>query len=288
MGKRKSLVRQGIERLLSMAAYGQSKHRDKRKNHGKPARDKIYSSRTMNNYIDAVSRFLKWVQRAHGCRALDETRQYVSKYLEMRIATKSAWTVRMEAAALAKLFQCSTTELGVELPKRRRKNIKQHREEKWRGHFNPGKHPDLVAFSKASGLRRHELALVTPADVYQDEGGQVFVFVRSGKGGKSRYAPSLNDEPLRIAQQAAAEGRELIFEHIPKYMPVHEYRAQYAQEIYRRNARDIANLPRNERYICRGDMSGKVFDKNAMSMASQALGHSRLSVVADHYLYDPS
>lgn len=288
MGKRKSLVRQGVEKLLSMAAYGQSKHDDKRKNHGKPAKEKVYSSCTMDNYIDVVSRYLKWAQKAHGCRDLDETRQHVSDYLTIRIASKSPWTVRMEAAALAKLFQCSTTELGVEFPQRHRKDITQHRGNKWVGHFNPNNYPDLVAFSKATGLRRHELEMVSPMDVYRDDNGQVFVFVRSGKGGKSRYAPSLNDEPLHIAQRAATEGRDLIFEHIPKYMPVHEYRAQYAQEIYRRNARSIANLTRNERYICRGDMAGKVFDKKAMSMASQALGHSRLSVIADHYLYEPS
>lgn len=288
MGKRKSLVRQGVEKLLSMAAYGHSKHDDKRKNHGKPAREKIYSSCTMDNYLDVATRFLKWVQRAHGCRDLDETQQYVPDYLTIRIVSKSPWTVRMEAAALAKLFQCSTTGLGVELPKRHRKSIKQHRENKWVGHFNPDHYPHLVAFSKASGLRRHELEMVSPMDVYRDDNGRVFVFVRSGKGGKSRHAPCLNDEPLRIAQQAVAEGRELVFEHIPKYMPVHEYRARYAQEIYRRNVRDLANLPRNERYICRGDMAGKVFDKKAMSMASQALGHSRLSVIADHYLYEPS
>ena len=132
MGKRKSLVRQGVEKLLSMAAYGHSKHHDKRENHGKPAREKIYSSCTMDNYIDVASRFLKWTQKAHGCRNLDETRQHVSEYLTIRIATKSAWTARMEAAALAKLFQSSTTELGVELPKRHRKNITQHRDNKYK------------------------------------------------------------------------------------------------------------------------------------------------------------
>ena len=288
MGKRKSLVRQGVEKLLSMAAYGQSKYQDKLKNNRKPAIDKIYSSRTMDNYIDVVSRFLRWAQKAHACRNLEETRQYVAEYLRARIATKSAWTVRMEAAAIAKLFQCSTTELGVELPTRHRKDITQHRDERWRGHFNPDKYPDLVSFAKSSGLRRHELEAVTPEDVYRSTDGQVYVFVRSGKGGKSRHAPCLNDQPLRVAQQALAQGRKVIFDHIPKYAPIHEYRAMYAQEMYRRNARNPEKLSPRERYICRGDMVGAAFDKAALSLTSQALGHARLSVVVDHYLYDTS
>ena len=50
MGHRKALVRQGVEKLLAMAAYGHSKHLDKQENKGFPAREKIYSSRQV---IDA-------------------------------------------------------------------------------------------------------------------------------------------------------------------------------------------------------------------------------------------
>ena len=52
MGHRKSLVRQGNEKLLSMAAFGDSKYADKKANGGLPDIGKIYSSKTMDNYID--------------------------------------------------------------------------------------------------------------------------------------------------------------------------------------------------------------------------------------------
>ena len=37
-------------------------------------------------------------------------------------------------------------------------------------------------------------------------------------------------------------------------------------------------------YWCRGDRKGEWLDKGAMLDASEALGHSRLSVVGEHYI----
>ncbi len=283
MGRRRSIVRQGVDKLLSMAAFGESKHADKKVNGGFPARDKIYSSVTMDSYIDYATRFLRWAQKTHGCRYLEEALEYAGEYLEQRIQTCSAWTVRAEAAGLAKLYQCSMDSFGVELPVRSRDDIEQHRGEKWIGHFSPEKHPDLEAFCTASGLRRHEVAAASPLDVSK-ENDQVFVGT-VGKGGKYRRALCLNDEPWRIAQEAMAAGRDRIFDHIPKYAPIHAYRAKYAQTIYDNLARPVDTIPQKERYVCRGNKKGIVYDKKALAQVSMALGHQRLDVIADNYLY---
>lgn len=37
-------------------------------------------------------------------------------------------------------------------------------------------------------------------------------------------------------------------------------------------------------YVCRGDLQGIVYDRKAMEIASKALGHNRISVIAGHYL----
>ena len=285
MGRRKSLVRQGMEKLLGMAAFGDSKFEDKKVNGGFPAREKIYSSVTMDNYIDYVSRFLRWAQETHSCRYLEEALPYVGEFLEQRIQTQSAWTVRAEAAGIAKLFQVSMNDFGVELPKRSRDDIEQHRGEKWLGHFSPERNKDLVAFCLATGLRRHEVEKSSPDDVWEENGS---IYVKTvGKGGKFRIVKCLNDAPLKIAQAAAAAGQDLIFEHVPKYAPIHEYRAQFAKTLYEMVARPVEEVPRNEQYICRGKKQGIVYDKNALSVVSVALGHGnqRVDVVADNYLY---
>jgi hypothetical protein len=78
-------------------------------------------------------------------------------------------------------------------------------------------------------------------------------------------------------------------------MDVHSYRGDYATAIYKMYARPIDEIPydkvdsygrlyQSDVYICRGDRAGLKLDKKAMLKASQALGHSRICVVAGHYL----
>ena len=278
--KHKSIVRQATERLRSMAAWGQSKHADKAQNGGKPAIDKIYSYSTMRNYIDASARFAKWARKEHGCRDLDQARQYTGEYLKGRMdAGKSAWTVRRDAAALGKLYQCQTTELGVTLPGRNRADVKQHRTGASKGHFSEARNKDLVDLCRSTGLRRHEVAQLRPDDVTQTPDGRTLVHVRQGKGGKARTVQALDNTAARLAEQASLAGRSTVIEHIPKYAPIHEYRAQFAQTMYAQMARDLKTLPSSEKYHCRGDRKGACYDKKAMAAVSVALGHNRLDVM---------
>lgn len=283
MGHRKSIIKQTIDQLQGMAAYGQSKHQDKLANGGKPSVEKIYSYSTMSNYMDVATQFAAWARATYGCRTVSEARQYTGEYLQQRMDRGlSAWTVRRDAAALGKLYQCQTTDLGVQLPTRHRAAVTQHRGDKSAGHFSESRHQDLVDLCRATGLRRHEVAALRPSDVIKDPQGRVIVTVQQGKGGKYRQVVALDDRPYQIAQAAAADGRDRVIEHIPKYAPVHTYRAQFAQEMYRQIARDTATLPRQEVYCCRSDRAGTHYDKAAMGAVSAALGHSRLDVVTNY------
>lgn len=287
--KKKSIVRQVQERFESMAAYGESKYLDKKmsKNH-KPAANKIYSYSTMKNYIDAGVRFAKWARDQHGCKTVEEAEQYTGAYLQYRMDKGlSAWTVLRDAAALAKLYQKLSTELGVNLPSRQREEVHQHRrEETWRGHFSEKKHWLLVETAKACGLRSREFKALRPEDVQRTADGKCIVHVARGKGGKERWVEALSDAPARAAEAAAAAGQELVFPHIPKYAPLHYYRrAFYAQNYYDSIARPIQQLKKKEKYICRGDSrSGEVFDRDAVLKTSQQLGHGRRDVAVASYL----
>lgn len=278
--KRKSIVKQAVDRLQDMAAWGHSKHQDKAANGGKPALEKIYSHCTMDNYKAVAATYAGWAREAHGCRDIDQARQYTGEYLRGRMAVGlSAWTVRRDAAALAKLYQCQTTELGAELPTRHRGDITQHRGGKSKGHFSEARHKDLADLCRATGLRRHEVAQLRPGDVEQI-GGKTFVTVQQGKGGKYRRIEALNDAPARLAEKA--QGRDRLIEHIPKYAPCHEWRAEFAQAMYRQLARDPVQLPAREVYRCRADRAGVCYDKQAMKAVSLALGHARLDVVTNY------
>ncbi|MBQ9199846.1 MAG: hypothetical protein IJ141_06660 [Lachnospiraceae bacterium] len=70
----------------------------------------------------------------------------------------SAYTLKLDAAALAKLYQCPTEEFGVELPPRRRENITRSRGHAVRDDsFSLSNNAEIVNYCRGTGLRRQEL-----------------------------------------------------------------------------------------------------------------------------------
>jgi len=273
-----------------MGHWSVSKHADKNKagNDGRPDKETIYSHSTMANYQDAAIRFVKWARDTHGCRDVDSARQYAGDYIRYRMDHDySAWTVRRDAAAIAKLYKTRTTDIewGVKLPVRHRADVTQHRTNASSGHFSESRNRDLVDLCRGTGLRRHEVAALRPEDVSRADDGRLMVHVERGKGGKTRdvaVLPQYADRISAMASKAAAAGQGTVISHIPKYAPCHVYRAEYARNMYAMLARDTSTLPRSEVYRCRLDRSGVEFDKVAMGLVSKNLGHSRLDVMTSY------
>lgn len=295
---RGSLVYQLTKELEGMKAFGSSKYADKLVNHGKPAKDRIYSYKTFHNYLSVGCAFINFVRTEHpSVKTLDDARLYAAEYLNQRIGRGlSGWTVRLDAAALAKIFQCSCYDLGVQLPPRNRSAIIKNKTHSWKGHFSPDKNKDQVEFCLGTGLRRSELMKVTPEQVVQKETG-VWLMGIKGKGGRVRDVPVDPQYAARvqeIAQDARDTGRDRIFERVSKNLPAHEYRALYAQNYYERIARPESELDRDRRfrmqngrersevYEARRDRAGTHYDARAMEVVSYALGHSRLDVVTNY------
>lgn len=56
--------------------------------------------------------------------------------------------------------------------------------------------------------------------------------------------------------------------------------------LYERYARDVSKISnKKERYSMRKDRAGEVYDRVAMQIVSKNLGHTRVSVIAQSYLY---
>lgn len=280
VGSRKSLIRQVSERLHSFKSYGQSKYEDKQQNGGKPCKDKIYSISTMKAYHESCCQFAKWVKNEHNCRYLDDAKQYVGEYLNIRMKNNSAWSVCKDASALAKLYQCNSTDFGVGLPTRHRGDRTKHNPAP-KG-FKEENHKDLADFCRATGLRRHEVTALTIDDIKTNTKGETIVHVKQGKGGKARTVTALNNTPLKLKEQAILAGKDKIIDHIPNRAPIHSWRREFAKEMYNKIARDVSNLTSKEIYKCRDDMKGRCFDRTAMKKVSVALGHARTDVVTNY------
>ena len=279
MSKHKSIIRQAQEVLLFLLCIGQSKHLAKKQG---IASDGIYSWNTYKSYLRKVCNFLKWAKERYGCRMLDEARQYVDEYLQSRIDLGySPYTQKLIVCAIAKLYRCSTKDF-IPTQIRHRANISRSRQGK--AIFSEEKNEVFVDLCKSTGLRRHELRNLRPENLNFDEAtGEYKLINIKGKGGRVRECPILSDKAVeRILNTPPGQN---VWSKIPSRADIHSYRAEYCKSIYNLHARPIDTIPIKERYYCRADMKGVVLDRKAMAIASQALGHNRISVIAGHYLY---
>lgn len=277
---RGSLVKQVQDSLDAKLQIGRKKKPDKLSG---ISQNYIYNWETYHSYLKHCCYFVKWCKENHGCKTIEQCKAYASEWMKTR-ESLSVYTQKLEASALVKLYGCTLEELNIHTAARQRKDITRSRNTVKRDrHFSESNHAELVAFCRATGLRRAELKALRGTALYQDRSGYYLHISSGSKGGRERYAPIIGDKDLviRLCKQA---GDGKVFEEIPSGADIHSYRRDYATAVYRKHARPLEQLTAKEKYYCRGDRKGEVFDRAAMRIASNALGHGRIEVIAGHYL----
>lgn len=292
-----SLIGQADARLQKMTqtGVGRSKHQDKIDDVDYKY---IYTWKTYQAYIKHCCYFLDWCKENHGCRCktLKQCRQYVPEWIKSRRGL-SASTQKLDVAALSKLYRCHHGRgqkpfKDVETDTRRRANIKRSRGDAVRDkHFSEKNNADLITFCKCSGLRRAELQDLRFEDFRLaapdgNEGPGLYVH-RSTKGGRVRrinFVGSKDEIALCCDIMSKSNGLTKVWGKVHSGADIHSYRADYATRVYQMYARPIATLNHDEIYYCRGDRKGTWLDKKAMLVASKALGHNRISIIASNYL----
>lgn len=276
--------------LRPMRAYGVSKHDDAQAakeaglNPSEVTFKKIYSCKTYENYYKEGCRFMKWARSEHKCETVAEARQYAEEYVQVQIERgMSPSTVKTRAAALGKIYQDSIL-AKVETPDRQRSEITRSRNVVERdSHFSQANNRDFIEFCRSTGLRRHELAGLK-CDQLVEHDGRIWIEGVKGKGGKVRDVPVTGNQEL-VRKMMSGEGK-VFPKGLPNYADIHSYRADYACRVYLEHARPLGELERSEKYYCRKDMAGTVFDKEAMRITSNALGHNRIEIIASNYLHN--
>jgi integrase len=197
MGKRRSIVRQVLDRFDSLMATGESRHTAKLAAWTAGGRTwsvsdgRLDAFRTRKGYQAIVLRLVNWCTTALGLRfralsELDErAEELVARYLAEGLAAgKSAWTLKSERSAFRLFFGRRNLAACVRLPARRRADITRSRRAAIRDtQFDPAHWRELITFLDATGLRRSEVARVRVRDVYDDADGYLHVAVK-GKGGR--------------------------------------------------------------------------------------------------------
>ena len=124
----------------------------------------IHSYDTREIYQKAVMWFLNWCRDTENIRDLDKIDEQADELASLYLADRmgqpdiSAWTLYTERSALRIFFQDRELTDCIELPERKRENIKRSRYPTVRDrHINLDNWQHVIQFCLASGLRREEL-----------------------------------------------------------------------------------------------------------------------------------
>lgn len=289
---KKSLTRQVQEALESKLKIGCSKHEDKKLG---VANDYIYSYSTLKTYMKECNYFVKYCHQQHKCKTIEECKQYVAEWIDTR-RHLSAYTLKLDLSAIAKLYGVPATEFDIATPSRTMNKITRSRgEKKMDKNFSKKNNADLIAFARSTGLRRNELKYLKGTDLINKDGKWYINVTVGSKGGRPRTSPIIGDID-KVVEMMQAAGDNKVFKKIHAAADIHSFRAEYATQLYKQLARPIEEIPfdrinkgtgkrfQSQVYCCRGADRGLKFDKKALVAVSHALGHSRLCVVPEHYL----
>lgn len=197
----------------------------------------------------------------------------------------SAYTVKLEASALAKLFHCSTKD-SIKTRARKRSELSRSRGDKIRDkHFSEEKNKEFVQFCKCTSLRRNEIKSLTGDKLILKDDIYYIQVDSCAKGGRYREVPIIGDVNAIVVRMKLC-GDNKVWSRIPTGADIHSYRADYATAFYLQKARKLHLIPKKECYYCRKDRKDLWLDIIAMLATSKALGHNRISVIAEHYLSD--
>ena len=254
----------------------------------------IFSTTTLKVYTRQVYYYFRWIEdQGITLKNFQQSSEYVQQYLDwMSDRGLSPYSIKLAGCAILKLFPGKY--LGqYDSPSRSRGDITKGRGHDLKYFLSLRKnHPELYMFGLATGLRKKkELAAVRGSFLVEKE-GKYYIHIK-GKNGLVRDAPIIGDRETvsKIVNMMKEAGEEKLFAEsgvygkIPWGFDEHTLRSIYAVRIYLAHERPMDTLAKEEKYYCAGDYIGIALDKRAMKIASEALGHHRLNVIASSYLW---
>lgn len=284
--KSKSIVYICNQELKSKTRFGESRHKAKMTGE---ACKYIYSYNTFETYKKWINNMIKWCRsEGYKLKSLEDIDRYSDIYLQHLINNNySPYTIQLVRSSLSKLLGVEYTHFKVEIPTRKRSKITRSRNRTLSlKNFSESKNMEQVIFCKTTGCRAFE-ARAAIGDNLKCIMGEYYLFIPRGKGGKSRLAKlyGTQEEIELVVQMCQNAGKSKVLPEFKNAANTHGYRADYAQRVYLANCRDLSTLNRHEIMFGRNDMKGRKLDKKALLITSKMLGHNRISVVANNYLY---
>lgn len=299
MARNKNIKIQMHNKINEKIAIGKSRHEEKANSDNRQS-DYIHSYNTADSYRQTVDEFSAWLKEnksdiwnSKNLESIDKDTAY--EYLRSREDKGcSPHTVSKDMSAINKTLGLGLEKKEGGLKNRSNKNITRSRNRcKHDSEYNYKNYKEQIEFAKSFGLRRESIY----GGAYQVKEKSLFKSLEDGKiycrviekGGKYREAPCLASREAYIKENYKNIGysmpmskdefrelynssEEVLFDKYTKKIDNHAFRREYAKELYDELKGD------SEKNNYRG------YDEKTIKKVSEALGHSRLDVVIDHYL----
>jgi len=300
MSRKSRIVHEMVKAVNARHRFGEDKHelkkearrlsRETGERHTVKGVFSYGENSTDATYKKQARTFINWVTEMHpNVRTLEQTRKYVTEYLQDNIARNlSASTVHTRAYALACVFNCDVKEFCVDLPDRKSADNKRTRNAPQIHEFRE-ETQYIHRFAAATGARRGGLQRLTTDCLKVDDNGRLLIHLQE-KGGKERWARVLERDRDYVISviEAAKERNELRRDHckkvfpdriIPTREPLHQHRREYARQLYDEVMHNQEHLIVDRGlYHCRGKRYGEVYDRTALAIVSYNLGHGQPDV----------
>lgn len=251
----------------------------------------IFSKTTLKTYQKACEQFSTYLRTKHPeVKRFENGKPYIEEWLESLKDSHSAWTLATYGSGVACAFNISKKDIEFNFPVRGRENISRSRDKTSYKNSDP-KYEDAITFCRATGARRCGVLRVTKNDIRQKDDGTYEIFLRekNGMSGYRQVLPEFQEDVLRIINESPGyltpNGENRVFKKNMLPTELHSNRAFYACQLYDYYEK-LGTYATGEKYYCRKDMKGIVFDKGILKAVSEQLFHHRLDVVVTNYLYN--
>lgn len=297
--KAKTIISEARANLKERESFGISKHKAKAeaRRNGERVRGS-FSYNTDTDYAKKAGYVISQIIKAHPTEImyLSDCKKFVKEFIDNNYDWETqANTIHSYIyATMAALNINDYHDLGFKkLAKRCTHKNRRCRAESKSDKKLTGDLFNLVrAFCAGTGARRGGAMDVCSDDLYLDDEGNYLVKLTE-KGGKTRLAIILPDfvELIKTLFEHplgnTVNGRTYLFplNAFAKNLSLHILRDRYAEKLYLKLLAE-GKYNTDELYRCRKERKGDVFDAGAVLKTSEYLGHHRVNVAVDNYLFN--
>lgn len=193
---------------------------------------------TCSAYIRNYNRFITFCRERYNAKNKEDCKVHIEQYIKYLVEEKSLSPSTVHTYVAPVVLYHGESLNDYELPKR----IVAHNTRSRNGRKTYCKNADpdnpefarLVAFQRAVGLRRDELARLRKNDFVFDESDYPCIRIKQGKGGK-RFLARILPENFEFVKSYFDGTDDFVFsrEEMNNKIDLHKIRALHAQDMYK-------------------------------------------------------